>query len=186
MSEMMEEKEIKAIIESLLFIWGDPLSLKDISNILEMEEKKIEKILEEMMDEFDFNRRGTKIVRIKNDYQLCTRPEHYSWMSKLSKQKNTKSLSTAALETLSIIAYGQPITKNEIEAIRGVRCDKVIDTLMERDLVKEKGRLERTGRPIIYGTTDEFLRYFGLETLLDLPELKEFEVLDEEIDRMEE
>lgn len=186
MSKMMEEREIKAIIESLLFIWGDPLSLKDISSILEVNEKKIEEILEEMMDDFNFNRRGIKITRVKNDYQLCTRPEHYPWVSKLAQQKDTKSLSTAALETLSIIAYRQPITKNEIEAIRGVRCDKAIETLVNRDLVEEKGRLERTGRPIIYGTTYGFLSYFGLETLADLPELKEFEIRDEEISEMEE
>ena len=186
MAEMLEEKEIKAIIEALLFIWGDPLSLKDISNILEISEKKVEDILKEIMDDFDFNRRGIKIIRIKNNYQLCTRPEHYSWISKLSQQKDSKSLSTAALETLSIIAYRQPITKNEIDAVRGVKSDRVIETLINKDLIEEKGRLERTGRPIVYGTTDEFLRYFGLESLSDLPELKEFETKDENLKDMEE
>ena len=186
MAEMLEEKEIKAIIEALLFIWGDPLSLKDISNILEISEKKVEDILKEMMDDFDFNRRGIKIMRTKNNYQLCTRPEHYSWISKLSQQKDSKSLSTAALETLSIIAYRQPITKNEIDAVRGVKSDRVIETLINKDLIEEKGRLERTGRPIVYGTTDEFLRYFGLESLSDLPELKEFETKDENLKDMEE
>ena len=164
----MEERELKAIIEALLFIWGDPLPLKDISNILEIDEKKIEELLDEMIDEFNFNRRGIKIVRVINDYQLSTRSEHNQWISKLSQQKNTKSLSTAALETLSIIAYRQPITKNEIEAIRGVRCDKALETILNRGLIEEKGRLERTGRPIIYGTTNEFLRYFGLESLVFL------------------
>ncbi len=186
MAEMLEENEIKAVIEALLFIWGDPLSLKDISNILDISEKKAETILKEMMDEFDFNRRGIKIIRIKNNYQLCTRPEHYPWISKLSQQKDSKSLSTAALETLSIIAYRQPITKNEIDAVRGVRSDKAIETLINRELIEEKGRLERTGRPIIYGTTDEFLKYFGLASLADLPELKEFETIDENLNNMEE
>jgi segregation and condensation protein B len=172
----MEERELKAIIEALLFIWGDPLALKDISNILEIDEKKTEKILNEMIDEFDFNRRGLKIVRIKNSFQLSTRAEHHQWIGKLSQQKNTKSLSTAALETLSIIAYRQPITKNEIEAIRGVRCDKAVETLLTKELIEEKGRLERTGRPIIYGTTNEFLRYFGLKNLNDLPSLKNFTI----------
>lgn len=186
MAEMLEEKEIKAIIEALLFIWGDPLSLKDISNILEISEKKAEIILKDMIDEFDFNRRGIKIIRIKNSYQLCTRPEHYPWISKLSQQKDSKSLSTAALETLSIIAYRQPITKNEIDAVRGVKSDRVIETLINRNLVEEKGRLEKTGKPIIYGTTDEFLRYFGLESLADLPELGKFEAVEENLNDMEE
>jgi segregation and condensation protein B len=177
----MDERELKAVIEALLFVWGDPLSLKDISTILEIDEKKIEETLDEMIDEFDFNRRGLQIIRVINNYQLSTRPEHYQWISKLSQQKNTKSLSTAALETLSIIAYRQPITKNEIEAIRGVRCDKAVETLLNKDLIKEKGRLERTGRPIIYGTTQEFLRYFGLESLSDLPPLKDFKIEEQEI-----
>lgn len=178
----MDEREIKAIIEALLFVWGDPLSLKDISNILEMEEKKVKSILDNMIDEFDFNRRGLKIVCIKDNYQLCTRPEHHQWINKLTQEKDTKSLSTAALETLSIIAYKQPITKNEIETIRGVRCDKALDTLQRKGLIEEKGRLERTGRPIIYGTTTEFLRYFGLKSLEDLPSLKDFKIDEDDIE----
>lgn len=182
----MEEREIQSIIEALLFIWGDPLSIKDISGILELDENKTKKILDKMIDEFNFNRRGLKIIRIKDNYQLCTRPEHHKWISKLSQRKTTKSLSTAALETLSIIAYRQPITKNEIEAIRGVRCDKSLETLLNRDLIEERGRLERTGRPIIYGTTMEFLRYFGLEDLDKLPPLKDFELEAHEIQDLEE
>lgn len=182
----MEEKEIKSIIEALLFIWGDPLSLKDISNILDIEVEKAKEILDSMIDEFNFNRRGLKIIRIKNSYQLSTRPEHYQWISKLCQENNNKSLSTAALETLSIIAYRQPITRNEIEAIRGVRCDKALETLINKDLIEEKGRLDRTGRPIIYGTTDEFLRYFGLENLKDLPPLKDFNIDDDKIERKKE
>ncbi len=182
----MEERELKAVIEALLFVWGDPLSLKDISNILEIDEFKIEETLNDMIDEFNFNRRGVRIVRAINSYQLSTRPEHHQWISKLFQQNNTKSLSTAALETVSIIAYRQPITKNEIEAIRGVRCDKAVETLLNKGLIEEKGRLERTGRPIIYGTTNEFLRYFGLESLNDLPPLKDFEIGEQEIENLEE
>ena len=186
MNENMDEREIKAIIEALLFVWGDPLSIKDISKILDIKENQIEEILGKMQDDFNFNRRGIKITRINDKYQLSTRPEHYPWISKLSQQKGSKNLSTAALETLSIVAYKQPITKNEIEEIRGVRCDKAIETLLNRDLVEEKGRLEKTGRPIIYGTTNEFLRYFGLESLEELPELKEFKLSDEEVNKVEE
>ena len=113
------------------------------------------------------------------------RPEHHRWINKLTQEKDTKSLSAAALETLSIIAYKQPITKNEIEAIRGVRCDKALDTLQGKDLIEEKGRLDRTGRPIIYGTTNEFLRYFGLESLENLPSLKDFKIDEKDIEKGE-
>lgn len=182
----MDKREVKAVIEALLFIWGEPLSIKDISNILEKEDKEVKNIIDEMIDEFNYNRRGLKITKINNSYQLSTRPEHYPWISKLSNEKNSKNLSNAALETLSIIAYRQPITRNEIEAIRGVRCDKALETLLNRDLIEEKGRLERTGRPIIYGTTNEFLRYFGLEDLDELPSLINFDLQDEETEDLEE
>ncbi|NLY66936.1 MAG: SMC-Scp complex subunit ScpB [Tissierellia bacterium] len=176
----MDDREKKAIIESILFTWGDPLSISDIANILELKNKEVRKLLDEMINEFEFNRRGIKIVRVKDKYQLCTRPEHYQWISKLIDKKENKGLSNAALETLAIIAYRQPITKSEIESIRGVRCDKAINTLINKNLIKEMGRLERTGKPIIYGTTDEFLRYFGLEDLKDLPELDEFNYIFED------
>src|SRR5690625_5169634 len=117
----MDKRELKAVIEALLFIWGEPLSIKDISSILEIEDKEVKNIIDEMVDEFNYNRRGLEITRINNSYQLSTRPEHYPWISKLSKEKDSKNLSNAALETLSIIAYRQPITRNEIETIRGVR-----------------------------------------------------------------
>lgn len=170
----MDEKELKSIIESLLFIWGDPLESKDIAEVLEINKSKIDKILEQMIDDFDYNRRGLRIIKIKESYQLSTRPEHFQWLTKLSASKTSKSLSNAALETLSIIAYRQPVLKSDIEAIRGVRSDRAIETLMDNGLIMEMGRLEKVGRPIIYGTTDNFLRNFGLETLEDLPPLKDY------------
>lgn len=169
----MDSRELKSIIESLLFTWGDPLDIKDISSIVEVGEKELSNIMQEMIDEFDYNMRGIKIIKINNSYQLGTRPENFEWIKKLSNPKVTKNLSNAALETLSIIAYRQPIIKSDIEAIRGVRCDKAIETLVERGLIAEKGRLERVGRPILYGTTDVFLRCFGLENLESLPPLNE-------------
>ncbi|WP_416197939.1 MAG: SMC-Scp complex subunit ScpB [Sporanaerobacter sp.] len=176
----MDEKEMKSIIEALLFIWGDPLSLKDISNIIELDDKETQKLLQEMMDKFNFERRGIRIIQIDDSYQLSTRPEHFEWIKKLYNPKSSKNLSNAALETLSIIAYRQPITKSEIEIIRGVRCDKAIDTLLEKGLIEEQGRLEKTGRPILYGTTTEFLKYFGLKNLDDLPPLEKLDVDIEE------
>lgn len=181
----MNSKKIQSIIESLLFIWGEPLGLKDISNILGLNEIESEKILNNMMEEFDQEERGLKIVRTKNNYQLCTRPEHDEWVSKLSIQNKTKNLSNASLETLSIIAYKQPITRNEMEEIRGVRCNKAIQTLVDRGLVEERGRLEKLGRPIIYGTTMEFLRYFGLEDLKYLPPIKDLGIESHQSNELE-
>lgn len=169
----MDNKEIKSIIESLLFTWGDPLDLKDISSILEIEESELSLIIKELMDDFDYNRRGLRIIKINNSYQIGTRPEHYQWIKKLSLASANKNLSNAALETLSIVAYRQPIIKADIEAIRGVKCDRVLQTLIDRKMVIEVGRLERTGRPILYGTTEEFLRSFGLENIENLPSLNE-------------
>lgn len=171
----MDKREIKAIIEALLFTWGDPLSLKDISEIVKIDEKELSITMQELIDDFDFNRRGLRIVKMNSSYQIGTRPEHYDWIKKLHQQNPPKNLSNAALETLSIIAYKQPVIKSEIEYIRGVKCDRAIETLIERNLVEELGRLERTGRPIIYGTTKEFLRLFSLESLNDLPDMDKIE-----------
>ncbi len=175
----MDDKEIKSIMESLLFTWGDPLDIKDIASILDIELDEASALMKELMDELDYNRRGLRIIRINNTYQIGTRPEHFQWIKKLNNSTLNKNLSNAALETLSIVAYRQPIIKADIEAIRGVRCDRVLETLIDRRLVCEQGRLERTGRPIIYGTTDDFLKSFGLETLDQLPSLNE---INEDLD----
>lgn len=169
----MDERELKSIIEALLFTWGDPLDISDIASILEMKEKELHTVIQEMIDDFDYTMRGIRIIRINNAYQLGTRAEHFDWIKKLSSPKTTKSLSNAALETLSIIAYRQPVIKSDVEAIRGVRCDKAVETLVDRGLVIEVGRMDRAGRPILYGTTELFLRAFGLECLEDLPSLKD-------------
>lgn len=176
----MDIREIKSIIESLLFTWGDPLNIKDISKILSISERELTFIIKDMIDEFNYNRRGIEIIKIKNSYQLSTRPEHYGWIKKLNPINDKKNLSTAALETLSIIAYKQPVIKSDIEYIRGVKSDRVIETLIQRNLIKEIGRLEKTGRPILYGTTGEFLRAFGLQNLKELPHIKELEEIIED------
>jgi len=170
----MDYREIKSIIEGLLFAWGDPLDLKDIAGVLDINENELEPIIKELIDDFDFNRRGLRVIKFNNSYQIGTRPEHYEWIKKLNNKKNTKNLSNAALEVLSIIAYRQPIIKSDIEAIRGVRSDRAIETLIERRMVNEVGRLERTGRPILYGTSEDFLKYFGLEVIDDLPTIEDF------------
>ena len=169
----MDKREQKSIIEGLMFTWGDPLSIKDISEVLEINKKQAEEILNDMVDEFNYDRRGVQILRVKDTYQLGTRPEHFEWIKKLSVPKDNRTLSNAALETLSIIAYKQPIIKSELESIRGVKCDKAISTLIEKKLVKEAGRLEKTGRPRLYATTDDFLKSFGLDSINQLPEIDE-------------
>ena len=181
----MDKRELKSIIEALLFTWGDPLSAKDISNVLDLSKKEIEVIVEDMIDEFNFSRRGIQILKVKDTYQLATRSEHFEWLKKLSVPKDNRTLSSAALETLSIIAYRQPIIKGEIEVIRGVKCDKAIATLIEKGLVKEAGRLEKTGRPRLYKTTDDFLKNFGLESITQLPVLKNIDG-EEEIETIKE
>lgn len=168
----MDKQEIKAIIESLLFTWGEPLALTEIAKIINIDKKNVAKIVDEMIDDFDYHRRGLRIIKIDNSYQIGTRPEHYNWLKQLRERESPKSLSNATLETLSIIAYKQPVVKADIDYIRGVKCDRALQTLIDRNLVKELGRLERTGRPIIYGTTKEFLRLFSLESLDELPELE--------------
>lgn len=183
----MDDREIKSIIEGLLFIWGDPLTIDDISNILEVKSTDVVRLMDEMLDDFDFNRRGLRIIKANDTYQLSTRPEHFSWMAKLNHTKPNKSLSNAAMETLAIIAYRQPIIKSEVDNIRGVKSDRAIETLMDKNIIKELGRLERIGRPIMYGTTDYFLRLFSLESLDDLPDLEEMiERIDEELGLIEE
>lgn len=171
----MDIREVKSIVESLLFTWGDPLSIRDLSKILKISERELSFILKDMMDEFDYNRRGIQIIKIGNAYQLSTRHEHYEWIKNLNPINDKKNLSTAALETLSIIAYKQPVIKSDIEYIRGVKSDRVIETLIQRNLIEEIGRLDRTGKPIIYATTNEFLRAFGLQNLEELPYIEDLE-----------
>lgn len=174
----MDKKEKKAIIEALLFTWGDPLNISDISSILEIGKTETENLLNQMIEEYKNDRRGLKIRKIKNMYQIGTNPIYYEWIKLLNKPLGNQNLSSAALETLSIIAYKQPVIKADIEAIRGVKSDSSIYTLLDKGLIEERGRLERIGRPIIYGTTEMFLQHFGLENIDKLPDLKENIELD--------
>lgn len=176
----MDKDELKSAIEAVLFAWSDPLSAKDLSNVLDIGLKEVKNILKEMMDEFNYNKRGIQILQMNDHYQLATRPEHYEYLQKLFEPKQNRGLTHAALETLAIIAYKQPITKTEIEEIRGVKCDKAIGTLLEKELVEEQGRLEKTGRPILYGTTINFLKVFSLKSLNELPSITDFDFSSEE------
>lgn len=169
----MDIKEIKAALECILFISGDPVPLKDLSNVLDIDQTTLKRIIYQMMDDYDDSNRGIEIIEINGSYQFCTKPKYYEYIEKLLKPKAKAGLSQASLETLSIIAYRQPITKAKIDTIRGVKSDGCVARLLDRELIKELGRLETPGRPILFGTTDSFLRLFGLKTLDDLPSINE-------------
>ena len=170
----MEMSEYKAIVEGLLFAAGDEgLSLQQIAAVLEIEEEQARAIIHMLKDEYEQQKRGIQLIELAGVFQLATKKEHAPYLKKLVESPGSASLSQAALETLAIIAYRQPITRAEIEEIRGVKSDKPIQTLIAKALIKEVGRAEGTGRPILYGTTKEFLDYFGLKSLEELPALPE-------------
>lgn len=180
----MDIKEIKSIIESLLFVAGDAISLKELSHVLAIDEGTVRKIINQMMDLYNEENRGIQIIEVNSSYQFCTRPDHYEYIERLVKPQTRQGLSQAALETLSIIAYRQPITKAQIDSIRGVKSESSISRLQEKELVFEAGRLDSPGRPMIYCTTDNFLKLFGLKSLQELPPLQET-VLEEERNDLE-
>ena len=167
--------ELKSAIEALLFASGEPLSLYELSNHLEEKSKTVELIIQEMMEVYEKTQtRGIKLISIKGKYQLVTKGENADYIQKLLKKNKRQSLSQASIESLAIIAYKQPITRIDIDEIRGVKSESALQRLIERDLIKEVGRLEIPGRPILYGTTEEFLRQFDLRDLKDLPSLDLF------------
>lgn len=169
-------EEVCSIIESLLFVHGDPLSIKDISEIIEEDEIYIEEVMDRFEKIYENSNRGIKLFKIEDKYQLGTKPENEIYIVKLLRTNQRQSLSQAAIETLAIISYKQPVTRIEIEEIRGVRSDKAIQTLLDKELIKESGRLEVVGRPIVYGTTDNFLKQFGIERLEELPDLDNMQI----------
>ena len=162
----------KAQIEALLFASGDPIDAKRIAQIIEVPSEDVELLIDQLIQDMVDEIRGLTIVKVAAGYQLCTKPELSTIVNKLAQVQDPK-LSLAAMETLSIVAFKQLITKQEIENIRGVKVDKVLAKLVDRQMIKEFGRKETIGRPILYGTTDQFLKSFGLNALQDLPPLAE-------------
>lgn len=171
--------DFKAIIEGILFAWGDKVKISEIAKSLEISEKETNKYIDEMIGDMDNSSRGLRIIRIDDSVQIGTKPEIYDYINDFVVDRNKKNISGASMETLSIIAYKQPITKIEIEEIRGVKCDYTLKTLSDLNLITEVGRLDRIGKPIIYGTTSEFLKQFGLEKIEDLPEVDNFKENEE-------
>ena len=168
---------LKAIIESLLFASDVPLSADKMRSILEMDDSQaIVNVLTSLVQEYDSQKRGFFLSEVAGGYQLRTRPENREWVRRM-RQTRPARLSRAALETLAIVAYKQPVLRSSIESVRGVNVDGVLRTLMERDLVRIIGRGEGPGRPLLFGTTREFLMQFGLSKLSDLPGIEEIEEL---------
>jgi segregation and condensation protein B len=164
-----------SILESLLFAAGDEgLTIKQIVEVLEVDEFAAVNIIEQLRKDFESDKnRGITIVELAGTYQLATKKENAPYLIKLADAPGTSTLSQAALETLAIVAYRQPITRTEIEEIRGVKTERPLQTLMSKVLIKEVGRAEGTGRAILYGTTKAFLDYFGLRSIEELPPLPE-------------
>ena len=164
---MTEEEKI---IEAMLFASGEPVSLPVLSMTMGLSLPETSSLLENMRKSYESEQRGFTITRVNDGYQMSTNPIYYDHISRLIQTPRHRALSQTLLETLSIIAYKQPVTKARIEEIRGVNADHAVNKLMEYNLVTETGRLDAPGRPILFGTTEEFLRYFGLENIGQLPE----------------
>lgn len=174
----MDNAQLKNIVEALLFVSDKPVSLDTLKDVLEGEETtRIRASIEELNGEYASSGRSFTIKEIAGGFQMLTDPAYSQWVASLYK-KSPDKLTGPALETLSIIAYKQPIARTDIEAIRGVNVDGVLRTLEERGLIRTRGRMDAPGRPILYGTTTEFLERFGLKSLDELPRLKEFKEVD--------
>lgn len=168
-----------AAVEALLFVSDGPLTEPELARALLCSPEEVAEALEALTKRLDYCSSGLQVIRIAGGYQLCTRPVHAEAIARLLARESGK-LSRAALETLAVIAYRQPITQPEIESIRGVACTSVIKTLLERNLISEQGRKPTPGRPILYGTTPSFLHYFGLQSLSELPPLEPIPAIDAE------
>jgi segregation and condensation protein B len=175
----MSEKEevrggsLKGRIEAILFVAGEAVSLKDMAKALAVGEKELKSALEEIGSEYDYEQRGFMLKRFGDKVQLATRPLYAEDVLRLLQPVQQQSLSQAAMETLAVVAYKQPVTRAEVEQIRGVKCDYSLQSLTTKGLIAEAGRKDTIGRPILYATTDTFLSHFGIATLEDLPPLPE-------------
>ena len=172
----MEKAKAKAVLEAILFTMGESVEIDRLAAVIEEDKKTTKSILEEMAQEYQAEERGIGLTTFDNAVQLCTKGELYEYLIKIAKTPRKFTLTDTLLETLSIIAYKQPITRLEIEKIRGVSCDHAVNRLLEFDLITEVGRMDAPGRPLLFGTTEQFLRSFGVKSLEDLPELNPVQI----------
>ena len=173
-------KNIECALEAILFSLGEEVEIEKLAEALEVHEDEIKEAVKVLSERYEKESRGIQIIEIENSVQMCSNPEYYEGIKRVTQIKKQAGLSSAALETLSIIAYNQPVTKATIEFIRGVDCTYSVARLVERGFIDELGRADTPGRPILYGTTVEFLRCFGLKSLEDLPPLPERQEPEEE------
>ena len=172
---MASKKSIKSALESMMFVWGEPLDVKTAADVFNMNRQEIYECFLELQKEYEQEGRGIVIREVNKAFQFVTREENADYIERLCTPVKARRLSQSALEVLAIVAYKQPVTKGEIEAIRGIKCDRVMDGLIRRELVCEKGRSDAVGRPILYGTTDAFLKNFGFSSLKELPPIDDLE-----------
>lgn len=176
---MTTAKTIKSAFEAMMFTWGEPLEARTAGEVLNISEKEAIGYFEELMEEYEKEERGIKIRRVNKSFQFVTTDDNAIYIERLCTPVKRRKLSQSALEVLAIVAYKQPVTRGEIEAIRGIKCDRVLEGLARKELVEEKGRSNGIGRPILYGTTNTFLKYFGFSTLKELPDIEDIESLIE-------
>ena len=174
----MNIKQLEAVVEAILFTMGESVEVERLAAALEHDEETVRTIIRSMMTRYDEEDRGVHIIELDGAFQMCTKPELYDYLVKIAHTPKKHVLTDVLLETLSIIAYKQPITRLEIEKIRGVSCSHAVNKLVEYGLICEAGRLDAPGRPITFATTEEFLRYFGIESLDDLPILNQETIED--------
>lgn len=184
----MEENIIRtqAAIEAILFSVGEAIDIKELAKVLELEVSDLDKIIDDMAEKYKDEDRGIHIVRLENAVQLCTKNKYYDILTKVVNMPQKHSLTDSLMETLSIVAYKQPVTRQEIEAIRGVSCVHAINKLVEYKLIAEVGRLDAVGRPILFGTTEDFLRSFGVTSMDELPVITPDKIEDFKQEAMEE
>ena len=168
------EKTRKSALEAMMFVSGDLLSAKDASEVLGIGKNEAIELFHELKKEYDEDERGIRIREVNNSFQFVTDESQEIYIRKLCTPVKVKRLSQAALEVLAIVAYKQPVTRGEIDSIRGIKCERVLDGLISKGLINITGRSDGVGRPLLYGTTDEFLKKFGLETLSDLPDFDDY------------
>ncbi len=172
----MKKERYKAIIESILFTMGNSVELGQIADAIELSPQETRQLIEELSMEYEKKERGMRIMELDGSYQMCTSQNTYEYLIRIAKQPKKHVLTEVLLETLSIIAYKQPVTKAEIEKIRGVSCGHAVSKLVDYSLVSELGRLDAPGRPMLFGTTEDFLRSFGIHSLEDLPEMSQVQI----------
>ena len=172
----MDRKRQEAVIEAVLFTMGESVEVSKLAELIEESKETTKEIVYDMKKKLQKSNRGIDIVELEDSFQMCTKTDMYEYLIKIAKSPKKYVLTDSVLETLSIIAYKQPVTRADIERIRGVSCDHAINRLIEYNLVTELGRLDAPGRPLLFGTTEEFLRRFGINSLESLPEMNPMQV----------